>query len=118
MALKHADAAEVVELLSFDEQRPRKTAAIVKSGHFEAVRLVVDAGTEIPPHQVEGPITLHCLSGCAILGIEGKDLELRPGEWTYLEGRVRHWVTGVEDAVLLLTIIFTEQAPKPSGDVI
>ncbi|WIJ26957.1 cupin domain-containing protein [Devosia sp. RR2S18] len=106
MALKHANAAEVVDLLSASEQQPGKTAAVVKSEHFEAVRLVVKAGTEIPPHQVNGPITLQCLSGCAILGVEGRDLELRPGQWTYLEGGVRHWVKGVEDAVLLLTIIF------------
>lgn len=105
MALKHANAAEVVDLMPGNEQ-PLLTAAVVKSSHFEAVRLVVNAGTEIPPHQVEGPITLHCLSGRAILGVEGKDLDLRPGQWTYLEGGVRHWVKGVDDAVLLLTIVF------------
>lgn len=107
MALKHASAAEVVDLLAGTEG-PHRTAAIVKSDHFEAVRLVVNAGSKIPPHQVEGPITLQCLSGKAILGIEGKDIELRPGQWTYLEGGVRHWVEGIEDAVLLLTIVFGE----------
>ena len=56
--------------------------------------------------EVEGPITLQCVSGSAVLGLEGKELELRPGQWTYLEGGVRHWVRGVEDSVLLLTIIF------------
>lgn len=105
MAIKHANAAELVDLMPGNEQ-PVKTAAIVKSSHFEAVRLVVNAGTEIPPHQVDGPITLQCLSGSAILGIDGKDLELRPGQWIYLDGGVRHWVKGVDDAVLLLTIIF------------
>lgn len=81
MALKHAKAAEVVNLLVESEQ-PGKTA------HFEAVRLVVNAGAEIPPHQVKGPMTLQCLSGRAILAIGNKEIELRPGQWTYLEGGV------------------------------
>ena len=116
MALKHANAAEVVDLLWEGEQQPRKTAAIVKSSHFEAVRLVVSAGTEIPPHQVNGPITLQCLSGRAILGVEGKELELRAGQWIYLEGGVRHWVRGIEDAVLLLTIVFVRGLASPEGE--
>lgn len=106
MALRHADSAEVVKLVPGEAEKPHKTAAIVKHHDFEAVRLVVNAGIEIPPHQVEGPITLQCVSGSAVLGLEGKELELRPGQWTYLEGGVRHWVRGVEDSVLLLTIIF------------
>ena len=51
MALKHANAAEVVNLLIESEQ-PGRTAAIVKT-RILAVRLVVNAGTEIPPQQVE-----------------------------------------------------------------
>ena len=66
MALKLANAAEVVNLLIESEQ-PGRTAAIVKTPHFEAVHLVVNAGTEIPPHQVKGPMTLQCLSGRATL---------------------------------------------------
>lgn len=38
MAIKHANAAEVVDLMPANEQ-PVKTAAIVKSSHFEAVPL-------------------------------------------------------------------------------
>jgi|SRR5690606_2324712 quercetin dioxygenase-like cupin family protein len=106
MALRHASSADVVHLVPGASEKPLKTAAIVKHRHFEAVRLVVNAGTEIPPHQVEGPITLQCVSGHALLGLEEKELELRPGQWTYLEGGVRHWVRGMEDSVLLLTIIF------------
>lgn len=113
MALKHAKAAEVVNLLVESEQ-PGKTAAIVKTSHFEAVRLVVNAGAEIPPHQVKGPMTLQCLSGRAILAIENKEIELRPGQWTYLEGGVSHGVKGVDDAVLLLTIIFADQTAESS----
>ena len=69
-------------------------------------QLVVNAGAEIPPHQVKGPITLQCVSGSVVLGLNGNELELRPGQWTYVEGGVQHWVRGVEDSVLLLTIIF------------
>jgi len=30
-----------------------KTTALIKEEYFEAVRLVVHAGTDIPPHQVQ-----------------------------------------------------------------
>jgi quercetin dioxygenase-like cupin family protein len=114
MALKHAKAADVMNLIIESEQ-PGSTAAIVKTPHFEAVRLVVNAGTEIPPHQVKGPMTLQCLSGRATLAIQNKEIELRPGQWTYLEGGVSHGVKGVDDAVLLLTIIFAETAESSRG---
>lgn len=106
MALRHAESAEVIKLVPSASEKPHKTAAIVKHRDFEAVRLVVNAGAEIPPHQVKGPITLQCVSGSVVLGLNGNELELRPGQWTYLEGGVQHWVRGVEDSVLLLTIIF------------
>lgn len=56
-----------------------------------------------------------CLSGRATLGIENKEIELRPGQWTYLEGGVSHWVKGIDDAVLLLTLIFAEQTATSSS---
>ena len=40
-----------------------KTMALVKARHFEAIRLIVRADAEIPPHQVAGKVMLHCLEG-------------------------------------------------------
>lgn len=108
MALNHAKPGEVVDLRPLGEElKSARTAAIVKSQFFEAVRLIVRAGKEIPPHQVPGNITLHCLEGRVVLGLATSTLELSAGEWVYLAGGEPHSVKGVEDSSLLLTILFS-----------
>lgn len=88
-----------------DSLRESRTTAIVKCDAFEAVRLIVPAGREIPPHQVSGNITLHCLEGRVLLGLADCTLELSAGQWVYLDGGATHSVRGVEDSSLLLTIL-------------
>jgi quercetin dioxygenase-like cupin family protein len=109
MALKHAQSGEVVDLRPLgDRLRNSKTAAIIKAENFEAIRLVVPAGREIPAHEVAGNITLHCLEGRISLGLEQSAIELRAGEWVYLDGGEAHSVTGIEDSSLLLTILLDQ----------
>ena len=65
MALPHAKPGESVDLNSLGEAlKEARTQAIIKTDSFEAIRLVLQAGTEIPSHKVPGEITLHCLEGC------------------------------------------------------
>ena len=111
MALRRAAAGEIVDLQPFGPNlKEAGTAAIVKTDRFEAIRLVVRAGTEIARHQVPGPITLHCLEGRVRLGLESSALELAAGQWLFLEGGAPHSVTGIEDSALLLTILFEPPA--------
>ncbi len=106
MALYHASAGEVVDLRPLGEGlEGARTAAIVKAERFEAVRLIVHAGTEIASHQVGGAIILHCLEGRVLLGLPDGPLELRAHQWVYLDGGVQHSVKGIEDSSLLLTIL-------------
>jgi quercetin dioxygenase-like cupin family protein len=107
MALMHAKPGEVVDLRSLgDKLKHVKTAAIVKARSFEAIRLVVLAGQEIPSHQVSGHMTLHCLEGRVSLGLEHSTIELNAGEWVYLGGGEPHSLKGIENSSLLLTILF------------
>ena len=107
MAVPHAKAGEVVDLRPLGaELSSSRTTAIMKSEEFEAVRLIVRAGATIPAHQVAGNIMLHCLEGRVQLGLPDSTLELAADQWVYLDGGVSHWVKGVEDSSLLLTILF------------
>ena len=109
MALEHARAGQVVKLHPLgDKLKHAKTAAIVKEGSFEAVRLIVPAGREIPSHKVSGSITLHCLEGRVVLGLEEAESELAAGDWVYLAGGAAHSVKALEDSSLLLTILFRD----------
>lgn len=110
MALQHAGPGEVVDLRPLGlKLKTTKTAAIVKSDHFEAVRLIVMAGNEIPPHKVAGDIMLHCLEGRVSLGLAESAIVLKAGEWIYLEGSEMHSLKGIEDSSVLLTILFSDR---------
>jgi len=105
MALHHAQPGEVIDLRPFGAGlKEAQTAAIIKADHFEAIRLIVLAGQEIPQHEVSGEITLHCLEGHVKLGSVPVPAALRANQWVYLEGGVRHSIKAIEDSSLLLTI--------------
>lgn len=107
MAMHRAIPGELYDLAPLGPSlKAARTTAIVKSEMFETVRLIVHAGVEIKTHKVEGPITLHCLEGRALIGLPDKTLELSGDQWLHLEGGVPHWVKGIEDTSLLLTILF------------
>lgn len=103
MALEHAKPGQVVDLGTAGAEG---TTALVKTEQFEAIRLVVREGGRIPPHEVSGDLTLQCLEGRVALTVAGSASELAAGQWVYLAGGVEHAVEGIEDAVLLLTIVF------------
>jgi quercetin dioxygenase-like cupin family protein len=107
MALHHVKSGEAVDLSPLGNAlQTTKTKALVKTDAFEACHLIVLAGKEIPPHDVPGNITLHCLEGRVQLVLEKSTIELAPGQWIYLDGGEKHAVVGVEDSSLLLTILF------------
>lgn len=115
MALKHARPEEVVDLRPLGAAlEGAKTSALVRTSAFEAIRLIVPAGAELPPHKVSGQITLHCLEGHVQLGTSKAVLDLQTGDWVYLEGGEMHWPKGLEPSSLLLTILFKNSAAVKS----
>lgn len=105
MALHHARQGEVVHLGPLGASDSQSTA-IIKTERFEAIRLVVPAGTEARPHDVPGIMTLQCIEGRVEIGLADATIELGPGDWVYLGGGPCQPVRGIEHALLLLTIIF------------
>jgi quercetin dioxygenase-like cupin family protein len=106
MAQPHAIPGHIVDLRPLGAQlRGAKTIALVKEKHFEAIRLIVHEGSEIPPHAVVGNIMLHCLEGQVILGLPSGEIMLEEGDWVYLCGGNLHSLKGIVDSSLLLTIL-------------
>lgn len=106
LALKHAQPGEVVHLGIDGGDDVIMTRAIVRTPAFEAIQLVVRAGTTIAAHQVSGHLTLQCLAGSVELETAAGSTELLAGDWLYLEPGARHSLRGVHDCKLLLTIMF------------
>lgn len=81
-----------------------KTAALFKAEHLEVIRLVLAAGSVLPPHRVPGDITLQCLEGELRVEAQGKDRRLAAGQLLFLPGDALHKVSAVQDSSALLTI--------------
>lgn len=109
MAQRHAQSGQIVDLRPFGKDfSSQRTTAIVKAESFEAIRLVIPRDVEIPEHKVAGDIMLHCLEGRVTLDLADAEHELSAGDWVYLEGSAIHRLKAIEDASLLLTILFTK----------
>ena len=116
MALKHAKSGQVVDLRPLgDELKGAKTSAIIKDEHFEAIRLILHAGSTIPTHEVAGNIMLHCLEGHVRFGLSDGDIDLKAGEWVFLDQSEDYSIAGVEDSSLLMTILFPQRASPMPG---
>lgn len=108
MAIPHAAAGMPVDLRRPEEKLSQaQTEALVKTNAFEAIRLVIPAGQEVcKNHRVEGPITVQCLEGRIDFTADGDERILQAGQWLFLPGGVPHTISGAEDSLVLLTVIF------------
>lgn len=109
MAIEHAAPGEVIDLQTYGpDGTDTRTVALVKTDFFETIRLFVRAGGTVPPHKVDGPITVHCLRGEANFLIESEPNKMGPGSWLHIEGGKMHAIEGKTDCVLLVTIVFVK----------
>jgi quercetin dioxygenase-like cupin family protein len=107
MAIPHASAGLPEDLLSGDMPSEAQTRALVKNDSFEAIRMAIPRGHEVcRHHQVEGPITVQCLTGEIAFTSNGNTRSVRAGHWLFLPGGVPHSITAVEDSLVLLTMMF------------
>jgi len=104
MALNHVKGGHKVRLEPVASPLTR-TVALVKTDRFEAVQLVLRAGTRVQPHSVDGFATIYCIEGAVSLDGPRK-LALATGDWMYLDRGEEHGLTASEDTSLLLTVLF------------
>jgi quercetin dioxygenase-like cupin family protein len=108
MALQHAKPGRPVNLSLVGEAADK--VALVKTGEFEAILLKLAGGETLPNHQVQGSISLQCLSGSAAIELDGSRQVLKPADWLFLEGGTPHALEGITDCSLLLTIFFARDS--------
>lgn len=108
MATHHAAPGEIVDLASWADDLPNeKTKVIIKTDRIELARLVIPKGKEFPNHKVSGTTVIQCIQGKIELTAMGTTQELHPGQLIYLMPGEPNSLKGVEDAVILLTILIT-----------
>lgn len=105
MALPHASAGQTIDIQPLGERlAAAKTVALFKAQDLEVMRLVLQAGKSLPPHQVAGEITIHCIEGVLDVTLDGRSHVLRAGQLLFLAGGAVHGVTALQDASALVTI--------------
>jgi quercetin dioxygenase-like cupin family protein len=108
MSIPHAGPGAPVDLRPESETLTEaKTLALIKDDAFEAIRMVVPKEHEVcHEHYMKGPITVQCLEGWVALSIDGDKHSLKTGQWTFVPAGAPHTITGVDNSLVLLTIIF------------
>jgi quercetin dioxygenase-like cupin family protein len=113
MAIAHAAPAEVIEIQPLGAKlATSRTTTLVKTPTLEVIRLVVRAGERHSKHHVPGEITVQCLEGRIIFEVEDVPHELKAGQMLYLAGGQPHYVQGIEDSSVLLTILLQRPDPR------
>lgn len=107
MALEHVRPCEAANLHTFGTQGSETAAnALTKNDAFEAIVMHLPPGKTLPPHAVDGPLIVQCLSGEVDFSVEGASRILRAGDWMHLPGGASHAVEAHEESRILVTILF------------
>jgi len=105
MALPHARSGEVVSITPLGDQlAATTTAAIIKAGQLEVIRVVLPAGKELRQHDTPGEITVQCIEGEVEFHAGTSAHLLQAGDFLHLGPRAPHSLRALKDASLLVTI--------------
>lgn len=116
MSIHHAEPGEIICVRPAAEttggdKAGSKTSTLAKHEPLQIIRLVLEAGKEIPTHQAPGYLVVQCLEGRVEFTALGKTNQLVPGQLLYLPPHEPHAVRCLEAASLLLTLML----PRSSG---
>lgn len=106
MALHHVAPGEIIDLAQAPADAPEdQSSALFRTPELEVIRRVLHRHQSVPQHHVDGPIVFQCLEGRVSVTASGGDINLSAGQLTYLAPAESYSLTGLEDSVLLMTIV-------------
>ncbi|HEV7223730.1 MAG TPA: cupin [Pirellulales bacterium] len=98
--------------LTASGERSRLTT-LVKTSQVEVVQLIVPAGRDVPTHEAQGELVVHCLEGDVSFTALGNTYALKSGQLLHLLIDEPFSIRAMEDSSLLVTIV----AAKTGGSV-
>ena len=98
-------AAEDDALREFaeDSKTGRAAKTLVKEGPLRITLVALKKGTVLPPHHVDGPISIQTIRGCLRLTTDRGDMDVSEGNLIALGPGVVHAAKAHEDCAILLT---------------
>ncbi len=89
---------------------------VFKNDRLRVVVFAFDRDQELTEHTAALPAVVQVLSGHLRLTMGEETVEVRPGDWAYMEARLPHSVVALEPSVMLLTMLQAPvAAPLPAG---
>ena len=82
----------------------RTGLTLLKGQRLRIMLVALHAGTTIPWHQADGPISVQVVEGTLTFRTEAQALTLQPGQLLTLQAGIRHAVEAVEESAFLLTM--------------
>jgi quercetin dioxygenase-like cupin family protein len=106
MAIPHANPGEIVDVRPLGAALATTiTHTLIKTDDLEVIRIVLLAGSGLPPHRVPGEITVHCLEGKVEFQVDGFTREMTAGSLLFAAGNSEHSAHALENSSLLVTIL-------------
>jgi quercetin dioxygenase-like cupin family protein len=106
------DQTAFVQPLTANEEKSRQIA-LLKTPQVKVIQLIVPAGRDVPTHQAQGELIVHCLEGRVSLFALGNTYDLTPGQLLHLSIDEPFSFRGIDNASVLLTLI----AAKAGGSI-
>jgi len=78
---------------------------LLKTDDVEVVQFNIPAGRDIPTHEAQGEILLHCMQGKVAVTVGNSKYLIQAGQLAYFRKGSPISILGIEDASLLVTII-------------
>ena len=130
MSAKHEEIAEgpakqgrshtfPIAVLDLAEEVRRMRTCPMPGGHYgrtllraddtRIVLMILEQGTRLTEHQVDGTSTIQALDGRVTVSLLGSSFDLASGQVLVIERGVKHALIAVEDSAILLTIAWNGQ---------
>lgn len=101
MAMPHAAPGEPIDLFSM---RGPGSIALVRDEHFEVFRLAMEAGKQLPEHELGSLSTIQCLRGRIEVDAQGRSHTMPAGYMMYLGSCEPRTIRAIEDSSILVTM--------------
>jgi len=85
-----------------------KPYSVLKRPDVTVMALAFAAGAELREHSAPAVVLLQLRYGHVTVRVDGRDVELRPDGLMYLESRLSHSVTAIEESLLQVTVLAKE----------
>lgn len=93
------------------QKEERNAVTLLKGRGLRVVLIAMHAGTRIPSHQAESPLSVQVVHGRLQLHTDSESITLKKGQLLALQEGIRHDVEALEESAFLLTLATGQSHP-------